>query len=261
MPHKRRNESEEDYRIRNKLYARAYRIKYPHIYKNHNNKYRKLNREKVKLMSKSWYINIRNNLIKMLGNRCYECDKTDNLEIVSVDGSTCKERKKIFKSQHNLYIYYRDNPDLAKKNLQILCKYHRCKRHIGKTIIWSEQSKEIIRKARAKTILPLKDTDIEIILQNKLTSLGIPFKKHKMICLKGSFYHQVDIFIPPNICIEADGDYWHSLPTNVERDIIVNSNLMKMGYIVLRFKGSEIKSNINYVINTILETTSQNIRV
>ena len=46
--------------------------------------------------------------------------------------------------------------------------------------------------------------------------------------------HQVDIFIKPNIIIDCDGKYWHSLPENAERDKRVNKWFSENDYIVLR---------------------------
>lgn len=70
---------------------------------------------------------------------------------------------------------------------------------------------EIIKKIKAsrlKQIFPLKDSSIEIKVQELLTKLGIAFKKH--IILTKDYPYQVDIFIPSkNLVIECDGDYWH----------------------------------------------------
>ena len=58
----------------------------------------------------------------------------------------------------------------------------------------------------------------------------------------------------PNICIFADGDYWHSdgFPETRKRDKIVNKELKKQGYKVLRFWEHEIKKNVDFCINKIL---------
>ena len=83
-----------------------------------------------------------------------------------------------------------------------------------------------------------KDTDIEIILEEWLNDNHIPFEKQKMIAGRTV----VDFFIPPNICLYADGDYWHSLPDHKKKDDEMNILLPKLGYVVLRLLGSEIKN-------------------
>ena len=104
-----------------------------------------------------------------------------------------------------------------------------------------------IRQARAKQIVPSKDTSIEIILQNILTDLNIPFIKHKPIHLLNGYFHQVDIFIEPNICIEADGNYWHNLPKQKIRDEKVNKCLTEQGYKVYRFWEHDIRACSNWI--------------
>ena len=63
-----------------------------------------------------------------------------------------------------------------------------------------------LRQKRLHQIFPKKDTKIEIILQKELTKRDIPFVTHKAL------FGQPDIFIEPNICVFADGDYWHNYP-------------------------------------------------
>lgn len=106
--------------------------------------------------------------------------------------------------------------------------------------IFKEESRQKLREKRKLWQVPFKNTSIEIKLQEALTALGIPFIPHKPIRLSSGSYHQVDIFIEPNICIEADGDYWHSLPQNTERDKFINEDLAGQGYVIYRLKEREI---------------------
>lgn len=114
-----------------------------------------------------------------------------------------------------------------------------------------------------------KDTKIEIALQEALNKEGIKFEKHKKII------GRPDIFIEPDICIFADGDYWHANPSRYkaddemylykkkritakeiwEKDINVNNKLVNQRYIVLRFWENEINDNISNCVKLIL--TSQ----
>jgi hypothetical protein len=110
----------------------------------------------------------------------------------------------------------------------------------GRYPTWETRQKMI--QARSRIVIPYKDTKIEVILQNALNTLGIEFRKHVPIRLSDKTYHQVDIFIDPNICIEADGDYWHSRPKTKVRDEFINKELNSMHYLLYRFTESEIRA-------------------
>lgn len=108
------------------------------------------------------------------------------------------------------------------------------------------------KKSRLKKIFPKKDTSIEITLQHKLVQLGINFEKHKPIV------GQPDLFIAPNICIFADGCYWHKCEKcgfgiGREHDKLVTSELEKQGYEVLRFWEHDINNNLDSCVNEILK--------
>lgn len=129
-------------------------------------------------------------------------------------------------------------------------------KHIGKpsprkNAILSEETKNLVRKARAKQIFPKEDTSIEKAMQNALTNEGISFEKQKLITNGINFFHRVDIFVEPNICINTDNEYWHSLPKAVARDKIVNEMLPKLGYIHLRFWQTQIENDIETCIKII----------
>jgi very-short-patch-repair endonuclease len=54
-----------------------------------------------------------------------------------------------------------------------------------------------------------------------------------------------DFFIAPNICVYCDGDYWHSMPNQVERDKRQDEVLTAAGYKVYRFLGSAITKDVD----------------
>ncbi len=114
----------------------------------------------------------------------------------------------------------------------------------------TEEAKKKIRKARAKQKFPFNDTKIEVILQKALDKENIRYTKQKY-SLPGT----PDIFIEPNICIFADGDYWHNLPGRIKRDKYINKQLKEMNYIVLRFWEHEILSNVDECLKTIKTNT------
>lgn len=110
----------------------------------------------------------------------------------------------------------------------------------------SEKSKKKIRKARAMQKFPFNDTKIEVILQKALQEEKIKYETQKY-SLPGT----PDIFIKPNVCIFADGDYWHNRPGEQKKDKRINKQLKDMDYIVLRFWEHEILTNINNCIKRI----------
>ena len=109
-----------------------------------------------------------------------------------------------------------------------------------------EEIRNKIKEARAKQIFPIKDTLIEVKIQNFLKQLGIEFFTHQRMNIKHSY--QCDILIPSkNLVIECDGDYWHNYPTGTDIDHIRTSELLKSGFRVLRLWEFEIKDmELNY---------------
>jgi len=85
-----------------------------------------------------------------------------------------------------------------------------------------------------------QDTDIELILEKWLLNNNIAFKKQ--VSIDGITI--VDFFIEPNICLYADGDYWHNLDRVKYRDKWITSQLKKKQYNVIRLLGSEIKEGV-----------------
>lgn len=146
----------------------------------------------------------------------------------------------------------------GKKHTEESNKKNRDK-HVGKPsprkgAILSEETKNLIRKARSKQIFPKHDTSIEIAMQNALTSHGIKCEKQKLITNGINFFHRVDIFVEPNICINTDNEYWHNLPSSLKRDKIVNEMLSKLGYTQFRFYQEEIDNNIESCVQKIIDT-------
>lgn len=97
-----------------------------------------------------------------------------------------------------------------------------------------------LRATRKDIVMPIRDTKIEIKIQNFLKELNIEFLTHKYMKIEHGY--QCDILIPSiNLIIECDGDYWHKRPLGNELDIIRNKELRQQDYKVLRFWESEIK--------------------
>jgi len=121
----------------------------------------------------------------------------------------------------------------------------------GKT--HTEEARAKLREWRSHQVIPKKDTSIEIKLQDFLATENVSFEKHKPIT------GQPDIFISPNICIFADGCYWHGCnKCNLEKarhpdDSKITDKLQNSGYKVLRFWEHDIKNNFENVCSKILE--------
>lgn len=137
-------------------------------------------------------------------------------------------------------------------------------KHKGKTV--PEDAIVKLRKARLKQVFPVKDSKLEKELQGLLRKNKIKFKTHV------SIVGQPDIFIKPNICIFADGDYWHGwyylhgkdystqksinnayFERKIRDDKRITSDLKKLGYKVLRFWEHEIYKEPEKCIKKVLE--------
>lgn len=104
----------------------------------------------------------------------------------------------------------------------------------------SEETKNKIKEERAKQIFPIKDSSIEIKIQNFLKQLNIEFVTHKYIQIEHGY--QCDIFIQSmGIIIECDGDYWHKYPVGNEIDIIRTREMIEKGFKVIRLWENNIK--------------------
>ena len=104
----------------------------------------------------------------------------------------------------------------------------------------STETKEKHRKFRRTQVFPIKDSSIEIKIQNFLKQLGITFFTHQYIKIEHGY--QCDILIPSmNLVIECDGDYWHKYPIGNDLDHIRTKELIEKGFRVLRLWEFEIK--------------------
>lgn len=104
----------------------------------------------------------------------------------------------------------------------------------------SDEHKNKLKIARSKRIIPIKDTSIEVKIQNFLKFMGIEFFTHQCMSIEHSY--QCDIFIPSmNLVIECDGDYWHKYPIGRDIDKIRTKELIEKGFKVFRLWECEIK--------------------
>ncbi|MEK6880296.1 MAG: NUMOD3 domain-containing DNA-binding protein [Nanoarchaeota archaeon] len=105
----------------------------------------------------------------------------------------------------------------------------------------SEKHKLILKNVRANQIFPMKDTKIEVKIQEYLKIMGLEFFTHQyMKDIEHSY--QCDILIPAlNLVIECDGNFWHKYPIGKEIDHIRTKELIEKGFKVLRLWESEIE--------------------
>ncbi len=95
-----------------------------------------------------------------------------------------------------------------------------------------------------------KGTSIEIKIENELISRGVVFQKQYPMWQAKTI---PDFFIPPNICVYCDGDYWHNRPGMPEKDAQQNFVLGFLGYKVYRFWEHEINKSPKVCVDKIKE--------
>lgn len=111
------------------------------------------------------------------------------------------------------------------------------------------------RGIRTKKNQKNKNTNIEVIMRNALICNNISFIEQYIVPKVGI----PDFFIPKNnVIVFCDGDYWHSIPSRIEKDTKQTHTLEKMGYLVFRFLGSEIISNLDLCIASLINHEQQN---
>ena len=116
----------------------------------------------------------------------------------------------------------------------------------------SNKHRAILKEKRKLQITPVKDTTIEIKIQNFLEELKIYFEKHKYMSIPHGY--QCDIFIPSmNMIIECDGDYWHNYPHGTKKDHFRTKELIARGYNVLRIWECDIRKMTLYTFKTLLK--------
>ena len=123
------------------------------------------------------------------------------------------------------------------------------------------------QRRRNMQAIKSKDSKIEFILRRALYHKGYRYRKNS-----SQVYGHPDIlFIKEKIAIFCDSEFWHGydwenrkndfksnqdfwiskIARNMERDREVNQYLEHEGYIVIRFWGSQIKSDLESVIDRI----------
>lgn len=93
-----------------------------------------------------------------------------------------------------------------------------------------------------------KDTGIEIKMREELDARGIVYEKQFTV---GRFV--LDFFLPEyGIAIECDGDYWHRIPSVIEKDIRKNDAISNAGYTLFRFWEFEIDECVESCVDMVM---------
>jgi len=100
------------------------------------------------------------------------------------------------------------------------------------------RSKFQIKRLKNKDF-PFKNTKPERFVQSALGVNNIEYETHIPFKV-GNRWHEVDVFIKPNIIIEVDGNYWHNRPEQKIRDKRIDKSLKKQGYKVMRIWEDDI---------------------
>lgn len=102
----------------------------------------------------------------------------------------------------------------------------------------SPEHRERLRQARLRRTLPQKMTSIECLLHDEFKKRRLKFEMHKTML--GRFQPDF-VFEDAWLIVQADGDYWHSLPDRIESDHAFNAAASSEGWSVWRFGEREIK--------------------
>ena len=118
-----------------------------------------------------------------------------------------------------------------------------------------------------------KDSEIEILLRRELWRRGLRYRKN----VKTVFGHPDIAFMDKKVAIFCDSEFWHGydwehrkndiksrrdfwipkIERNMQRDVEVTGTLEATGWIVLRFWGKEIKTDVSKCAD-IIETIVKN---
>jgi very-short-patch-repair endonuclease len=86
---------------------------------------------------------------------------------------------------------------------------------------------------------PKQRTSIEVAVGSVLDELAIPYKPQVPI----GRWTIADFLLPGHVVIQCDGDYWHGSQKVKNRDANQDLQLNFMGYLIIRLKEKDIRSN------------------
>lgn len=201
-------------------------------------------------------------------NNCKVCNKTINANrkycskecrlkagMVTIECATCGKKYEKRKSEITTYCSKKClgiSLELKIENTCVVCG----RRHYispsrlksGKKIYCSYRCRNIMIISNFKNN-GCKNTSIEVKMQEELNKRGVKYETQHRI----KNIAVVDIFIEPNIVVQCDGDYWHSLQDHKDRDVKQDLELMFNGYIIYRFWEKHINKSVEKCVDKIKE--------
>lgn len=139
----------------------------------------------------------------------------------------------------------RKKKSISAKNMWLK---HKKSGYLKKVIEEMKNGKALQMRLKAKT--RFSDTSIERKVENYLLFNEILYVKQF-----NTGVSIADFWLPEsNLIIECDGDYWHNLPKNKERNTKQNILLEKNDYNLLRLSEHDINNNFNTCIERIIES-------
>ena len=116
------------------------------------------------------------------------------------------------------------------------------------------------QRAKNMRAVKNKDSEIELLLRRCLWEKGLRYRKN----VKSVYGHPDIAFIGKKVAVFCDSEFWHGfdwenkqneiksrrdfwipkIERNIQRDAEVNRKLQAEGWLVLRFWGKEIKTDV-----------------
>ena len=94
-----------------------------------------------------------------------------------------------------------------------------------------------------------KRSSLEIMFEEELERQGVKFYIQQFLMKK----YKVDFLIYGDIVVECDGEYWHSREWVKEKDIKRDEELSTNGWIVRRFKETDIRNDVKSCVDSLIQ--------
>lgn len=130
---------------------------------------------------------------------------------------------------------------------------------VSQSRYWTESRREHFRMLANSGVVGVfrnekwkyHSTSIEKFFIDECEKLNLEYKRQYPIEKYG---HQYDFYIPKyNLLVEMDGEYFHNLPKQKEKDKMQIEKCKSMGYNIVRITDKQIKNNKNIVVEVINE--------
>jgi very-short-patch-repair endonuclease len=95
---------------------------------------------------------------------------------------------------------------------------------------------------------PTKMTKIERALYEAFTIAGFSFEMHRTMFAR---WQPDFVFDEAALIVQADGEYWHSLPRAAANDRLFDATATDAGWTVIRFGGKQIKRDVSSCVEIV----------